>query len=250
MVPVVPFCRSVIDRAQSRSAIAVVLGSVLAVAVTLTAAPGPRADQAAARSDGGELFARVWAGVEHAGRVVKNACGALTETRVSSLFARPLVFRGTFCAAGMTAFRLDYAEPEPLRVIYNDGILNVTIEGGHRTEVLDIGRAVLRTQDYFAGPHALQNVRRDFSVAATEDANGYTVTLTPLSKRFSARVREVVARLGRNDFLLRRLEISGKSGVDSLFDVKVERKNVPLDAQTFRVHRPRAGGTTAGPDGH
>jgi len=36
-----------------------------------------------------------------------SACGKIVETRTSALLARPMVFRGKFCAEGLERFWLD-----------------------------------------------------------------------------------------------------------------------------------------------
>ena len=221
------------------------------LSVTVAAAHGDRgARQATAGGDAQALFDRIWAGVQHAGDVLQNGCGTITETRVSPLLARPLVFHGTFCASGTTAFRLDYTQPEPLRIVYNEGVLNVTTETGRRTDVLEIGRAVDRTRQYFSGPHASENLRRDFSATAVEEREGYTVTLIPRAGRLTSRLKRVVATVRRDDFVLRRLEILGVSGVQSTFNVQVDRINVAIDPQLFKVYRPRAGKGADGQDGY
>ena len=249
MVSALPIRRQLIASGRWVRPAAAVLAAVLGV--TVPATPSDDGDrQAAAAAEARALFDRVWTGVTNAGDALRNGCGTITETRVSSLLARPLVFHGTFCASGATAFRLDYTQPEPLRIVYNEGVLNVTTETGSRTDVLEIGRAVERTRQYFSGPHASENLRRDFSVSAVEAREGYTVTLIPRSGRLASRLKRVVATVGRDDFVLRRLEIRGISGVESTFDVHVERVNVAIDPQLFKVYRPRAGKGADGHDGH
>jgi hypothetical protein len=167
-----------------------------------------------------------------------SGCGTLTETRVSPLLVRPFVLHGTFCAAGVDRFRVEYAGPQPVRVIYNRGALNVSTDGGKRTEAFEIGRAVQRAQRYFAGPHAPENLERDFSITVAETSDRYTLLLLPVSGRIAQRVKRVAVELGKLDFLPRRIEIDGKSGVNSTFEIQIERLDAPLDEDRFRVYRP------------
>jgi len=191
---------------------------------------------AAPPQDQRALLDRVWAGVQQAQERNASGCGTLTEKRVSPLLVRPLVMSGRFCAAGLDRFRVEYEGPQPVRITYNRGVLNVTSSG--RTEVLDVGKAVSRTQRYFAGARASQNLERDFSIQVAETADRYALQLLPVSGRIAGRVKRVAVELGKADFLPRRIEIQGKSGVDSTFEIQVRDLDRPLDESQFEVYRP------------
>jgi len=187
------------------------------------------------------LFDRLWKGAALAQTRHTSGCGTLTETRTSPLLARPLVMRGTFCVGGTDKFRLEYAEPNPILVIYNDGALNVSTDGGIRTDAFDVGEAVKRAQGYFSGPRALQNLEHDFAIGVTETDDSYALELSPVAGRFARRLNRVTIGLGKNDFLPRRIVISGKSGVTSTFDVRVETLDGVVDVSLFRAYRLRPG---------
>jgi len=184
------------------------------------------------------LLDRIWRGVEQVQERHGSGCGKLTETRVSPLLVRPLVMHGTFCAAGLDRFRVDYEGPKPARVVYNRGVLNVSTDGGKRTEVFDVSHAVQRAQRYFSGPHSSENLERDFSITATETSDRYALLLLPVSGRIAGRVKRVAVELGKIDFLPRRIEIDGKSGVDSIFETRIEELDSPLNDSLFEVYRP------------
>ena len=184
------------------------------------------------------LLDSVWRGVQQAQQRHVSGCGTLTETRVSPLLVRPLVMTGTFCAAGLDRFRVVYAGPDGARVVYNRGVLNVSADGGRRTEAVDVGGAVRRAQGYFAGPRAAENLERDFSIAVAEAGDRYALELVPVSGRIARRVKRVAVELGKADFLPRRLEIEGRSGVSSTFEIRIETLDTPLDEGLFKVYRP------------
>jgi hypothetical protein len=215
---------------SARAVLAVVLSSALAG----TGASEPPTRTPASRA----LLDSVWRGVQQAQQRHVSGCGTLTETRVSPLLVRPLVMSGTFCAAGLDRFRVEYAGPDGARVTYNRGVLNVSADGGRRTEVIDVGGAVRRAQGYFAGPNAAENLERDFSIAVAEAGDRYTLELLPVSGRIARRVKRVAVELGRVDFLPRRLEIEGRSGVSSTFEIRIEKLDAPLDEGLFKVYRP------------
>jgi hypothetical protein len=208
----------------------VALSSILAV--TGASEPPTRTPPSRARLD------EVWRGVQQAQQRHVSGCGTLTETRVSPLLVRPLVMSGTFCAAGLDRFRVVYAGPDGARVTYNRGVLNVSADGGRRTEVVDVGGAVRRAQGYFAGPTAAENLERDFKIAVADAGDRYTLELLPVSGRIARRVKRVAVDLGRADFLPRRLEIEGRSGVSSTFEIRIEKLDTPLDESLFKVYRP------------
>jgi len=208
----------------------------LAVAGPSWAAPGQQPGAAPASR---ALFDQVWKGAAEAQTRHATACGTLTETRRSPLLARPLVLQGTFCVGGPDKFRLEYAEPNPFLVIYNNGALNVSTDGGKRTDAFDVGDAVTRAQGYFSGPRALQNLERDFAINVTETADGYALELSPVAGRFARRLTRVVVGLGKGGFLPRRIVISGKSGVTSTFDIRIDTLDLRVDPSLFRAYRVR-----------
>lgn len=211
------------------------LGTSLALALSSLAAPASPQPRPAASSP--QLLERVLAGVEEAERAHPTACGTLTETRSSPLLSRPLVLHGTFCAAGTDRFRVEYRGERPARVVYNRGTLNVSADG-KRTEVMEVGSSVRRAQTYFSGKDASKNLERDFSITVSLEADHYALLMRPVSGRIARRVLRVAVLLGRDDFLPRRIEIDGKSGVDSVFDIRIETLDQPLDEEVFRVYRP------------
>lgn len=201
------------------------------VALGASASPSPTA---ASR----QLLDQVWRGVGQAEQAHQTSCGTLTETRASRLLARPLVLNARFCTAGLDRFRVEYQGPDRTRVIYNGGTLNVSTGGQQHTEVLDVAAAVKRAQRYFAGPDATRSLERDFSITVAEKDDRYTLLLLPVSGRIARRVTRVAVELGQRDFLPRRIEIDGRSGVNSVFEIQIERLNETLDESLFRVHLP------------
>ncbi len=184
------------------------------------------------------LLDRIWQGVRQAEQRHQSGCGMLTETRTSPMLVRPLVLRGTFCAAGRDRFRVEYEGSQVTRVVYDRGVLNVSTDGGRRVEVMDVSRAVQRAQRYFSGPKASLNLERDFSITASETGDGYSLVLLPVAGRIAGRVRRVAVELRKPDLLPRRIEIEGKSGVQSVFEIRVETLDTPLDERQFEVYRP------------
>jgi hypothetical protein len=195
---------------------------------------GPPASSRSAPSSR-ELLDRIWRGVQERH---ESGCWKLTETRVSPLLVRPLVMHGNFCAAGLDRFRVDYEGPKAARVVYNRGVLNVSTDGGKHTEVFNVSHAVQRAQRYFSGPRSSVNLEHDFSITATETSDRYVLLLLPVSGRIAGRVKRVAIELGKVDFLPRRIEIDGKSGVDSIFETRIEKLDSPLDESLFEVYRP------------
>jgi len=233
VVPSIPVPRS-LRRGPRPHLLHAALSALLPLALIGFGPPGSSRSAAPSR----ELLDRIWRGVEQAQERHESGCGKLTETRVSALLVRPLVMHGTFCAAGLDRFRVDYEGPNPARVVYNRGVLNVWTDGGRRTEVFDVSHAVQRAQSYFSGPRSSANLEHDFSITATETSDRYALLLLPVSGRIAGRVKRVAVELGKVDFLPRRIEIDGKSGVDSIFETRIEKLDAPLNESLFEVYRP------------
>ena len=63
--------------------------------------------------------------------------------------------------------------------------------------------------------------------------------LVPRSDAFRRRLNYVVVKLNKRDFLLRSLEVDGKSGVNSVFAIDVSSVNPKIPAETFEVYKPK-----------
>jgi hypothetical protein len=208
----------------------------LSRAILLAALPLPLPAAAAADA----LLKHIWQGVQTAQKKYTSGCGTITETRHSPLLVKPRVFRGKFCAAGTDRFFLEYSEPDRISIKFNRDYLNVsTGRGGKDTEVIEVGHNVRRTQAYFSKDNSIENLQKNFVIAAKETAGVYEMRLTPRSERFRSRINYVVVKLGKEDFLLRSLEVDGKSGVNSVFTIQIGDLNAHPKEDMFKVYKPR-----------
>jgi outer membrane lipoprotein-sorting protein len=187
-----------------------------------------------AQSD--DLLSRIWDGIQEAQKKYTSSCGTITETRTSSLMVKPMVLRGKFCAQGTERFELEYSEPVPLRIRFNENYLNVT--AGGKTEVMEVGSSVRRAQSYFSRESSIGNLKKSFTIAVQEDSRDYEMKLVPRTDTFRRRLNYLVVRLDKRNFLLRSLEVDGKSGVNSVFTIDVSSVNPKIPAETFEVYKP------------
>jgi outer membrane lipoprotein-sorting protein len=188
-----------------------------------------------AQSD--DLLSRIWDGVQQAQKKYTSWCGTITETRTSSLMARPMVLRGKFCAEGTTRFELEYSEPAPVRIRYNENYLNVTTGGN--TEVLEVGGNVRRAQSYFSRENSIANLKKNFTITVQEETADFEMKLVPRTDAFRRRLNYLVVKLDKQNFLLRSLEVDGTSGVNSVFVIDVNSLNPKIPAETFEVYKPK-----------
>jgi outer membrane lipoprotein-sorting protein len=188
----------------------------------------------AAQSD--DLLSRIWEGVQQAQKNYTSSCGTITETRTSNLMVKPLVLRGKFCAEGTTRFALDYFEPSSMRIRFNENYLNIT--SGDKTQVMEIGKDVRRAQSYFGRDNSLGNLKKNFTITAQDDNRDYQLKLVPRTDTFRRRLNYLIVKLDKKDFMLRSLEVDGKSGVNSVFVIDVSSVNPKLPADTFEVYKP------------
>jgi outer membrane lipoprotein-sorting protein len=184
-----------------------------------------------------DLLNRIWDGVQQAQKKYTSSCGTITETRTSSLMVRPLVLHGKFCAEGTARFELEYSEPARMRIRYNDNYLNVTT--GNKTEVLEVGSNVRRTQSYFSRENSIGNLKKNFIITVKEGSQDYEMKLVPRTDAYRRRLNYLVVKLDKKDFLLRSLEVDGKSGVNSVFVIDVSSLNPKIPPETFEVYKPQ-----------
>ncbi len=209
------------------------LAAMMAANVTATGQVAPSSQA---------LLDRIWKQVADAQRRQTSACGTVVETRTSPVFTRPLVARGTFCAAGTDRFKLEYALPTPFRLLYNGGILNLSADGGAHTEAMDIAGSVSRTQKYFSGPDSAATLERDFRIEVSETADRFVMRLTPVAGPIAKRAARISVELGKSNAFPRQITIEGRNRVTSVFDITVDRADITLDASVFEVYDPRPPG--------
>lgn len=187
------------------------------------------------------MLQRVWDGVQAAQKKYTATCGTVTETRTSALLARPLVLHGKYCAEGMNRFSLEYSGPDAVRLRYNDDYLNVTTtQGGEKTtQVLEVGHQVRRTQAYFSRENSIENLKGNFTITLRDQGNVYEMRLVPRSSRFASRINYVVVKLLKDSFLLSSLEVDGKSGVHSVYEIQVTDLNPKINEEMFQVYKPK-----------
>ena len=188
----------------------------------------------ASQSD--DLLNHVWNGIQEAQKKYTSMCGNITETRTSNLMVEPLVLHGKFCAEGTTKFSLEYVEPSRMSIRFNENYLNVTTGGD--TQVREIGKNVRRVQSYFGGENSLGNVKKNFTITVKEDSGDYRMKLVPRTSTFRDKLNFMVVKLDKKDFLLRSLEVDGKSGVNSVFVIDVTSMNPKIPKDTFEVYKP------------
>jgi outer membrane lipoprotein-sorting protein len=184
-----------------------------------------------------DLLSKVWDGIQQAQKKYTSMCGNITETRTSNLMVKPLVLRGKFCAEGTTKFTLDYLEPSTMRIRFNENYLNVTTDGN--TEVQEIGKNVRRALSYFGGENSLGNAKKNFTITVQEDSRDYQMKLVPRTDTFRSRLNYMAVKLDKQDFMLRSLEVDGKSGVNSVFAIDVNSMNPKIPADMFKVDKPK-----------
>lgn len=184
-----------------------------------------------------DLLTRIWEGVQQAQKKYTSFCGTITETRTSSLMARPLVLHGKFCADGTTRFALEYSEPAKMRIRYNENYLNFT--SADKTEVLEVGSNVRHAQSYFSRDSSIGNLKKNFTISVQEDSEDFAMKLIPRTDAYRHRLNYLVVKLDKKNFLLRSLEVDGKSGVNSVFVIAITSLNQKLPAETFEVYKPK-----------
>ena len=185
-----------------------------------------------------DLLMRGWNGVQQAQVKFTTGCGSVVETRTSKLMVKPMILRGKFCAEGMTRFSLEYFAPNDLHIRFNTNYLNVT-SGDGKTDIMDIGSSVRRTQSAFSRETSIDGLKKNFTITVEENSREYEMKFVPRTEAFRRRLNYLVVKLNKRDFMLRSLEVDGKSGVNSVFLISFTTLNTKLPAETFEVMKPK-----------
>ncbi len=104
---------------------------------------------------------------------------------------------------------------------------------------MEVGSNVRRAQSYFSRENSIANLKKNFTIIVQEDSGSYDMKLVPRSEAFRRRLNYLVVKLDKRDFLLRSLEVDGKSGVNSVFVIDVNSVNPKIPAETFEVYKPK-----------
>jgi hypothetical protein len=105
--------------------------------------------------------------------------------------------------------------------------------------VMEVGSSVRRAQSYFSRENSIENLRKNFAISVREESGDYEMKLVPRTDNFRRKLNYLVVKLGKQDYLLRSLEVDGKSGVDSVFAIDVSSLNPKIPADTFEVYKPQ-----------
>jgi len=179
-----------------------------------------------------DLLTRIFAGEQQAQAKFTTVCGRVMETRTSRLMVKPLVLHGKFCTEGTTRFMLEYFEPNPMRIRWNESSFSLQTGGG-KTQTMNIGNDIRRIQSSFTGPNSITNLKQDYTIQTQENSLDYEMKLTPRTVSLRHRFNYLDVKLDKKDFLPQSLEVDGKSGVNSVFTFDVTSVNIKLPEDTF-----------------
>jgi outer membrane lipoprotein-sorting protein len=98
---------------------------------------------------------------------------------------------------------------------------------------------VRRTQGYFSRENSLGNLKKNFEIAVSREPGLYVMKMVPRTENFRRKIVRIVVKLDAAKFLLRSLEVSGKSGVTSVFRIDMTSLNTKIPDGTFDVYRPK-----------
>jgi len=193
--------------------------------------------------DDNDLFTFIWQCLQKTHEQYRLCSGNITETRNSDLFREPVIFTGKFYAMDPDKFRLEYTDPESMTIIFNEDYANIALkQQSMNTDVINIKKNVQRTKNYFSGDKGLKNLKHDFQITASENSDYYKIKLVPRKSRFKKRVNYIGIWLDKKNYLLKKFELDGKNGVNSIFMIEnLEINPEKFDEDTFRVYRPKTG---------
>lgn len=218
-------------------ALALLLGSVPAVAVHRGQVPDPMAPGLS----GAERLQALLERVKLQQKQVRTIEARFIQHRVSAMLMAPEESTGTFSYAAPDRVRWEYQAPTPITVVIRGSEMTTWYRDLKRAETLKIGRYSSQVFKFLGASGSMDTLLDYFTVELTlpkEKGDPYRLKLLPRYERIKKRIKSMRVDVDSERFFPNHLEYQEADGDSTSYDFKDFQWNPPLPADRFALQLP------------
>ena len=210
----------------------VVLAAVATVLVGAGAVDGDFDDLT-----GGDKMRAVLDAVVSCQRSTTSLDAEFVQTKESDLLLEPVVSRGRFRYLASSKVRWDYAEPEPMVVLFCDSTLLTYFPDQQRAEQAKVGSRQRRFVRFLGGTQPLDELIGQFRLVFRDpgDEARYELTLEPVASIIRNRLDGIDLEIDRQLLLPVLVEYREVDGDVTRYEFSRVQRNVPLAESLFEL---------------
>ena len=214
--------------------------ALIALSLTVPGSPGAAEMTSSAEIDalsgGDKLHALLDAVVERQ-RSAEGMRARFTQVKRSDLLLEPAVSTGTFSYLAPEKVRWDYAEPEPMVVLFDQDEITTYHPRQERAEVVEIAARHRRFVSVLAGTQPLDDLAESFSITLSDRGAPapYTLTLEPIHRVISRRLEKVVLQIDRELMLPVVVQVDEADGDSTRYEFEELEVDPGLDEELFTL---------------
>lgn len=209
---------------------------IAAVAAALVAGP------AAAQSAGGaDRLQKLLDQVKKSQEAIQTLHADFSERKVSSLMLEPLQASGEFFYQSPDKVRWDYATPEPMTLLIQNGALTTWYRDLREVRKMTVGRQSQQVLKYLGMGSSVENLLEYFDVGLglpKKTGDPYRLVLTPRYSRVAKRIARLSVWIDSQRHLPTRFLYEEPDGDSTEYTFTHLRVNVPFEGDPFQLNLP------------
>ncbi len=169
------------------------------------------------------------------GTKVETISSEFVQVKHNSMLANDVKSRGEFRFHRPCRLALIYDEPKGDRVVMGESDFLIVAGGTHSVVKIPSNPLFAQMQEVFAACFSgdIGALTSDGMFRCEQTPEGYTVRITPESKRARRYISELILKFNARDMLLDELRIMERSGNYSSYLFQKRKINLPIDEQSF-----------------
>lgn len=191
--------------------------------------------------DGAERLQRLLDQVKSSQEAIRTLHADFSERKVSSLMLEPLEASGEFFYQAPDKVRWDYASPEPMTLLIENGALTTWYRDLHEVRKMTVGRQSQQVLKYLGMGSSVENLLQYFDVGIglpKNDGDPYRLVLTPRYTRVAKRIAKLTVWVDSKRYLPVRFLYEEPDGDSTEYSFTHLRVNTPFDGDPFRLDLP------------
>lgn len=163
-----------------------------------------------------------------------------TQRKTLALLAEPQLSRGTFAYEKPDKVRWNYAEPNPVTMVFAGGRMTTYYPKLNRAETLAVGRFQDRIFKYMGAGSAVNELATWFNFRFSDRKGDATwrLELIPKTAQVAKRVKNITIWIDRKSYMTSKFEYVEADGDTTQYEFTSIRVNEPVPATTFVLSLP------------